>query len=58
VIEAGSTPFQDLYNDLRAYLQEPGATPIPGGITRIGDAVTSRDIHAAMREAHLAARLI
>jgi 2,4-dienoyl-CoA reductase-like NADH-dependent reductase (Old Yellow Enzyme family)/thioredoxin reductase len=58
VIEAGSTPFQDLYNDLRAYLQEPGATPIPGGITRIGDAVASRDIHAAMREAHLAARLI
>lgn len=58
VIEAGSTHVQNLYNDLSACLQEPGATPIPGGITRIGDAVALRDIHAAMREAHMAARLI
>lgn len=57
-IEAGSPPVQDLHNDLSACLQERGATPIPAGITRIGGAVTLRDIHAAMREAHLAARLI
>lgn len=58
VIESGTIPVHDLYDDLRSHQSLPGATRMVGGVHLIGDAVTSRDIHAAMREAHLAARTL
>ncbi|MGX0977693.1 2,4-dienoyl-CoA reductase-like NADH-dependent reductase (Old Yellow Enzyme family)/thioredoxin reductase [Roseovarius sp. MBR-51] len=58
VIEAGTTPVLDLHDDLRASLNQPKSAMMEGGVHLIGDAVASRDIHAAIREAHLAARIL
>ncbi|WP_417727753.1 FAD-dependent oxidoreductase [Roseovarius sp.] len=58
VVETGTTPIHDLYNDLRAHLRQPANAIMLKTLHLMGDAVASRDIHAAMREAHMIARTI
>jgi hypothetical protein len=49
VVERGTLPLADLYYEVKH------AETYTGTLHRLGDAVSSRDIHAAIREAHVTA---
>ncbi len=53
VVELGTLPLHDLHAELKAGFAASGKlAPVA---TLLGDAVASRDVHAAMREAYIAA---